>query len=50
MPSRLSFTCLVFNDDSRFEHLALLLQRQLADVGIDMRLQAYAGRWTSKRG
>jgi len=39
MPARLSFTCLVFNDDSRFEHLALLLQRQLADVGIDMRLQ-----------
>jgi len=39
MPSRLSFTCLVFNDDSRFEHLALLLQRQLADVGIDMKLQ-----------
>ena len=27
MPSRFSFTCLVFADDSRFEHLALLLQR-----------------------
>ena len=41
---RLSFTCLVFGDDPRFERLAVLLQRQLADVGIEMRLEAAAAR------
>jgi ABC-type transport system substrate-binding protein len=39
MPSRLAFTCLLL-DDSRFEHIALLLQRQLSAVGVDMHLQA----------
>jgi ABC-type transport system substrate-binding protein len=39
MPSRLAFNCLVFSDDSRFERLAVLVQKQLADVGIDMKLQ-----------
>jgi len=38
LPGRFSFTCLVFADDARFERLAILVQRQLADVGIDMRL------------
>ena len=38
MPSRLAFTCLVFSDDTRFERLAVLVQKQLADVGIDMKL------------
>lgn len=37
MPSRFSFTCLVWNDP-RFERLAVLTQKQLADVGVDMRL------------
>jgi peptide/nickel transport system substrate-binding protein len=37
MPSRFSFTCLVLGD-SRFERLSLLLQKQLAEVGIDLRL------------
>jgi peptide/nickel transport system substrate-binding protein len=37
-PVRFSFTCLVFADDNRFERLALLVQKQLADVGIDMKL------------
>ena len=36
MPSRLSFTCLVFASDPRFERLAVLVQKQLADIGIDM--------------
>jgi len=35
---RFSFTCLVWADDNRFERLALLVQKQLADVGIDMKL------------
>jgi peptide/nickel transport system substrate-binding protein len=38
-PRRLSFTCLVFANDPRFERLAALVQKQLADVGIDMKLQ-----------
>jgi ABC-type transport system substrate-binding protein len=39
MPRRLSFTCLVYAEDSRFERTALLLQKQLYDVGIDMKLE-----------
>jgi peptide/nickel transport system substrate-binding protein len=38
MPSRFSFTCLVWAEDARFERLALVLQKQFADIGIDMRL------------
>src|SRR5258708_15418359 len=38
MPARFSFTCLVFANDTRFERLAVLVQKQLADVGIDMKL------------
>jgi ABC-type transport system substrate-binding protein len=38
MPARFSFTCLVFASDTRFERLAVLIQKQLADVGIDMKL------------
>lgn len=35
---RFSFSCLVFSDDTRFERLAVLVQKELADVGIDMKL------------
>jgi peptide/nickel transport system substrate-binding protein len=38
MPMRFSFTCLLYFEDSRFERLALLVQKQLADIGIDMKL------------
>jgi peptide/nickel transport system substrate-binding protein len=38
MPSRFSFTCLFFGD-GRFDRLAVLVQKQLADVGIDMKLR-----------
>jgi peptide/nickel transport system substrate-binding protein len=37
-PGRISFECLVFADDSRFERLAMLVQKQLADVDIEMKL------------
>lgn len=37
--SRLSFTCLVYHEDSRFERTALLVQKQLYDIGIDMQLE-----------
>jgi peptide/nickel transport system substrate-binding protein len=43
MPSRFSFTCLLWADDPRFERLALMVQRQLYDVGIDMQLEAVPG-------
>jgi peptide/nickel transport system substrate-binding protein len=38
MPSRFSFKCLVFADDPRFERTAVLVQKQLANVGVDMTL------------
>jgi peptide/nickel transport system substrate-binding protein len=38
-PGRFSFTCLVFSGDTRFERLAVLVQKQLADVGVDMTLE-----------
>ena len=39
MPSRLAFTCLLIEGDLRFERIALVIQRQLAAVGVDMQLQ-----------
>jgi peptide/nickel transport system substrate-binding protein len=39
MPSRLRFTCLIF-DDPRFEQTALLIQKQLFDIGVDMEIEA----------
>jgi ABC-type transport system substrate-binding protein len=49
MPSRFTFTCLAFGEDARFERLALLVQRQLADIGIDMRLQPVTATELSER-
>lgn len=37
MPSRFTISCLVW-DDPRFERLAVLVQRQLADIGVELRL------------
>jgi peptide/nickel transport system substrate-binding protein len=39
MPSRFSFTCAVYAEDSRWERIAMLVQKQLADVGIEMKLR-----------
>jgi peptide/nickel transport system substrate-binding protein len=39
VPVRFSFKCLVF-DDPRFERLAVIAQKELADIGIDMQLVA----------
>lgn len=36
IPTRLKFTCLVYTGDARFEQLAVLVQKQLADIGVDM--------------
>jgi ABC-type transport system substrate-binding protein len=38
VPIRFSFKCLIFANDSRFDRFAVIVQKQLADVGIDMRL------------
>lgn len=42
--TRFSFTCLVFSGDTRFERLAMLVQKQLADVGVDMTLEPLSQR------
>jgi peptide/nickel transport system substrate-binding protein len=38
MASRFQLTCLFWNEDPQFERIALLLQRQLAGVGVDLQL------------
>jgi ABC-type transport system substrate-binding protein len=38
MPSRFHFRCLLFADDPRFERIALVLQKQLYDIGVDMEI------------
>ena len=48
-PIRFSFTCLVFKDDTRFDRLAVLAQKQLADVGIEMKLQAVSLKEMAER-
>lgn len=47
--ARFSFDCVVFAEDPRFERLAVLVQKQLADVGIDMRLLPLKGEAIEKR-
>ena len=39
MPSRFRFNCLVTATDQRLQRVALVLQRQLYDVGIDLDVQ-----------
>ena len=38
MPSRFSFSCLLWAQDPRFERLALVVQKQLYDVGVAMEI------------
>ena len=47
--TKLAFKCLVFAQDPRFERLAALVQKQLADVGIDMRLEPVPQKELVKR-
>jgi peptide/nickel transport system substrate-binding protein len=44
MPKRFSFTCLLFAEDTRFERMALVIQKQLFDIGVDMKLESVALR------
>jgi peptide/nickel transport system substrate-binding protein len=39
MPSRLRFSCLLVATEQAYDRLALYLQRQFADVGVDMQLE-----------
>jgi peptide/nickel transport system substrate-binding protein len=39
MPSRFGFTCLLMAGDTRFERIALVVQRQLFAIGVDMQLR-----------
>jgi len=39
VPIRLTFSCLVYANDPRYERLEVLVQKQLADIGIEMRLE-----------
>jgi peptide/nickel transport system substrate-binding protein len=43
MPSRLRFKCLLLADDPRFEQAALVVQKQLYDIGVDMDIQPMGG-------
>jgi peptide/nickel transport system substrate-binding protein len=47
--ARFSFNCVVFAEDPRFERLAVLVQKQLADVGIEMNLLPLKGEAIEKR-
>jgi len=49
MPSRLAFTCLILSGDDRFERIALLVQRQLYAIGIDMRIAPLSAPDITKR-
>lgn len=40
MPSRFSFRCLIMGNDPRFERTALVLQKQLYEIGVDMKIDA----------
>lgn len=44
MASRLHFKCLIPSDDLRFERIALVLQRQLAEIDVDMEFEALPTR------
>lgn len=40
MPSRLRFKCLIWANDARFEAIALVMQKQLFEIGVDMEVEA----------
>lgn len=48
-PSRFRFVCLTIENDARFEKLALLLQKQFFEIGVDMEVQALPLRALGER-
>jgi ABC-type transport system substrate-binding protein len=49
MPSRLRFRCLTLAKDARYEKIALVLQKQLFEIGVDMEIEAVASPELVKR-
>ena len=48
--SRFAFTCLFYSEDAQYERIALMVQRQLFDIGIDVRLEPATLRQLGQRG
>ena len=40
MPSRMVLQCLTLAKDPRYEKIALILQKQLYEIGVDMQIEA----------
>jgi ABC-type transport system substrate-binding protein len=49
MPSRFRFTCIFYSEAPQFERIALLVQRNLSDVGVDMVLEPVKQRELTER-
>jgi peptide/nickel transport system substrate-binding protein len=49
MASRFQIKCVFWGEDPQFERIALLLQRQLADVGVDLVLERAGARELASR-
>jgi len=49
MPSRFQINCLFYNKDFQFERIAVLLQRQLEEVGVDLVLTGVDQRTLTSR-
>jgi peptide/nickel transport system substrate-binding protein len=47
--SRFQLNCIFYNEDPHFERIALLLQRQLAAVGVDLALEGLKGKELARR-
>jgi peptide/nickel transport system substrate-binding protein len=51
MPSRFAFDCLLWANDARFERLAIVVQKQLYDIGVDMRIVPVMNQeWGARMG
>ena len=44
MPSRFRIQCLTIAKDARYEKIALILQKQLYEIGVDMEIEALPGK------
>lgn len=49
MPSRLRIRCLTIANDARYEKIALVLQKQLYEIGVDLEIETAPGMEVVKR-
>ena len=49
MPSRLHIRCLTVAKDARYEKIALVLQKQLYEIGVELEIEALPGRQLVQR-